>query len=91
MLRRNPVETEQGRKEKEELIFGLRVKNGMNVRNWRLIFRSNRMNLLIFNHLWLPQQQHVWFRLLGRNTVFHWSRSGQRLTRHNCRPGKEGS
>lgn len=90
MLWRNPVETEQGRKEKE-LIFGFRVKNGMYVRNWRLIFRSNRMNLLIFNHLWPPQWQHVWFRLLGRNTVFHWNRSGQLLTKHNCRPRKEGS
>jgi hypothetical protein len=46
----HPVETEQGRKEKEELIFGLRVKNGMYVRNWGLIFRSNHKNLLIFNH-----------------------------------------
>lgn len=50
MIQRNPVETELGRKEKEELICGLRVKNGMYVRNWRLIFRSKHINLLIFNH-----------------------------------------
>lgn len=50
MIQRNPAETQQCRKEKEELIFGLRVKNGMYVRHWRLIVRSNHMNLLIFNH-----------------------------------------
>lgn len=50
MIQRNPFETELGRKAKEDLIFGLRVRNGRYVRNWRLIFRSNHMNLPILNH-----------------------------------------
>lgn len=52
MIQRHPIETEvEKRNRNKEVLFGLRVKNEMSLRNWRLIFRSNLMNVLIFNHL----------------------------------------